>query len=154
MKGLVLENLHYMVILQYIEQNNFSHLQLFTINCYCWYNMLVNFLSIFIFMVFSCSFEILTSQVLLAFIMEYLVHLIWHNFFTILTVVSYFVYIGSTDLFLFVICYCYFLEIIKTEEPQWRKMSYFFLQILVLQVLWITMVDKSKKRFFTMLKYP
>ena len=25
-KGLVLENLHYMEILQYIEQNNFSHL--------------------------------------------------------------------------------------------------------------------------------
>ena len=78
--------------------------------------------------------------------MEYLVHLIWHIFFTILTVVSYFVYIGSTDLFLFVICYCYFLEIIKTEEPQWRKMSYFFLQILILQVLWITMVDSSKKK--------
>ena len=110
--------------------------------------MLVNFFSIFTFMVFSCSFEILTSQVFLAFIMEYLVHLIWHNFFTILTVVSYFVYIGSTDLFLFVICYFYFLEIIKTEEPQWRKMSYFFLQILVLQVLWITMVDSSKKKKF------
>ena len=92
--------------------------------------MLVNFLSIF--MVFSCSLDILTSQVLLAFIIEYLVYLIWHNFFIILTVVSYFVYTASTDLFLFVICYYYFSEIIRTEEPQQRKMSYFFQQILVL----------------------
>ena len=88
-KGLVLENLHYMEILQYIEQNNFLQLQLFTINCYCWYYMLVNFLSIFTFMLFSCSLDILTSQVLLAFIKEYLVHLILHNFFIILTVCLY-----------------------------------------------------------------
>ena len=142
-KGLVLENLHYMEILQYIEQNNFLQLQLFTINCYCWYYMLVNFLSIFTFMLFSCSLDILTSQVLLAFIKEYLVHL----YYIIFLSSWLFVYIGSTDLLLFAICYCDFSETINTEEPQWCKMSYFSQQLLVLQVLWITMVDSSKKVF-------